>query len=142
MNDDELKARHNSVQEDIAKLSPDKQLAVRSLQAQVQSEIDECNAEFFSDGMFRADSMLKRFGISGSRRQAFRDAIQYTNKGNVFVFDGVSLYKAHNETILLTSDYIRSLELTVTSQYERLNESLLTKFINKLKSITRRIKNG
>ena len=66
-----LKAQHEQVQNDILNLSPEARENVKAVKKTVEEELEKCNDEFFSDQMFTADAMLKKFGISGGDRDAF-----------------------------------------------------------------------
>lgn len=142
-----FEAQHQAVQAQIEAMPAEQRDKIRETQKEVNKAIDASNEEFMSDAMFRADAMLKQFGLSGTDRDEFSAIIHRTIPGNAFVFRGKAFYRAHNKTVLLAINYIRSLETTVTKQYEELqtlapSEGIISKIKKVVKRKPRSKKNG
>lgn len=134
-----FEAQHQAVQAQIEAMPVAQREKIRETQKQVDKAFDDANEEYMSDAMFRADAMLKQFGLSGSDRDEFSAVIHKTEPGNVFVFRGKSFYRAHNKNVLLGINYIRSLENMVTKQYEELQTLKPSEgIINKIKKVVKR----
>jgi hypothetical protein len=113
-----LEAQHKRVQDEISKLSPDKQKQLKAVQKLVDHEIAENNALYFGDGMFAVDGFLKRNGLSGSDKEELGSVISKTNKGQIFVFRNKPFIKSHDGLVHNVKDYIASLEMTIVEQVQ------------------------
>lgn len=88
--EDILKSQDLAVQNQIADMDPEEQAAVRSMQAEVQANIDEMNDDFFSDEAFAASKRNNEAARAGSTQPV----------GKIFEFKGNLLIKTpFGETI-------------------------------------------
>lgn len=121
--EDALKRQDQAVQDQIAHMDPEEQAAVRSMQAEVQANIDMMNDDFFSDEAFAASK----------RNAEAKQAAAKQPIGRIFEYKGNLLIKTpFGETIPAQTyvDVLQDQVIGVTnavSKLEKENKELYAK---------------
>ena len=145
--EEELEAKQEAFSDDLSKLSKDRQAQVKSMQSEIQRNLDMLNAQFFSDDTFERENKLREWvrELTNNLSANITDAeeilgwVKRAAPLQTFSIKGAALIKTSTGRLDRVDRYTAILEKTVLDQHNQIKDFTKLSFFSLIKIAIRRI---